>query len=362
MGRPPKKRARLEDDVCPMDMSDSGAWNDLDGNPLDSVNSRADAASSTEAFWLCPPVYRAQISKSSRVPQNTWNGVPQIGVPQQEESTMLEPVIPSDTPWPDYSNAVGIAGKLSESGIDSNCSLPQGTPGCTCLSYLYLTLSNLSTLTSFPITVQTIQSLYTASRTAREVIRCEVCPRQFSTGMQNVMFLGTLLNVLADSWLRVSKADPVDLGKQSVPAGYATSMSRDPENEAMKWKNWLSQTVRHAVIGGPIDPSASIKGRDTPDLLSLIKEMEARQRRWHAEGISKAETWRLQYQESPMSQSDTSSGGQHCAHSDRMDSSPEERNNADERDFLCLRVVASAREVISQFGFQAHEYPDGIIS
>ncbi|KAL1886408.1 hypothetical protein Plec18167_000338 [Paecilomyces lecythidis] len=362
MGRPPKKRSRLEDDGSSMDISDSGGLGDLENNPLDSRTSRADAKSSTEAFHLCAPVFRAQISKGSQAPFDSMNG-DQGTLFEQDGSTMLEPVIPSDSPWPDYSVAASSsslmlprnsdsAGKQFASGMTSDLSLPQGIPRCTCLSYLYLCLSNLSTLPSFPTTNQTLLPLYTAARTARDVIRCPYCPQQYSTGVQNVMLLGTLLNILADSWLRVSEADPVDLGKQSAPAGYVSALSRDPRDETLKWREWLMQTVRHAVIGGPIEPAASIMTKDTPDVLSLIKEMETRQRRWHAEGVSPAET-----------RGYPNPRHRELKAEDQSDCSPLKPNGEiDERNLLCLQVVGSAREVINKFGFQPHDYPDGVVS
>ncbi|KAJ9300352.1 transcriptional regulator family: Fungal Specific TF [Paecilomyces variotii] len=362
MGRPPKKKSRLEDDGNSMDVSDSVGLGDLESNPLDSRTSRADTKSSTEAFHLCAPVFRAVISRGSQAPYNALSG-DQGGLFQQDGSTMLEPVIASDSPWPDYTAAAAAsslmlprnsdsADKQFDSGMTSNFSLPQGIPRCTCLSYLYLCLSNLSTLTSFPTTNQTILSLYTAARTAREVIRCEICPQQYSTGVQNVMLLGTLLNILADSWLRVSEADPVELGKQSAPAGYVSTVSRDPRNEASSWREWLMQTIRHAVIGGPIEPAASIKPKDTPDVLSLIKEMETRQRRWHAEGTSPSEIRGYSNQQS-----------EGWASTEQNGCSPLKPNgDIDERNLLCLQIVGRAREVISKFGFQPHDYPDGVVA
>lgn len=93
------------------------------------------------------------------------------------------------------------------------------------------------------------------------------------------MLTGTLLNVVADTWLRVSKADPVELGRQTAPPAYISSLTQS-SNPAEGWKQWLRLTVRSAVIGTPFD-IGRIRCPDSPDLLSLITEFEERQRRWH---------------------------------------------------------------------------------
>ncbi|KAI9928541.1 hypothetical protein MW887_001755 [Aspergillus wentii] len=182
-----------------------------------------------------------------------------------------------------------------------------------------------------------------AQCTSRDVIRCEACPKNFATGMQNVMFTGTLLNVVADAWLRVSKADAVELGKQAAPPSYVTFMAQKSHNPAESWAKWLRGTVRSAVIGGSTEQAGRVQCSDSPNLLSLIKEMEARQRKWHSGKDSH-----------PLHRSPASdqSDGDSCSPS----------QEADERDLLCLRVVGSAREVIAKFKFEPSEYPDGVIS
>jgi hypothetical protein len=165
--------------------------------------------------------------------------------------------------------------------------------------------------------------------------------------MQNVMFTGTLLNVVADAWLRVSQTDAVELGKQAAPPAYACELRKNSPNPTKSWQNWLRETVRRAVIGGPASEAGRIQCSYAPSLLALIKEMEARQRRNHATPCR----YPKEAQGSPAG----------TEHSDSNDSSPASRE-ADEKDYLCLRVVGSARDVIARFNFEPCEYPGGVVS
>lgn len=153
------------------------------------------------------------------------------------------------------------------------------------------------------------------------------------------MFIGTLLTVVADSWLRVAQTDPVELGMQSAPPQYVSEVLQSPD-PAQVWKSWLHQVVRRAVIGGPVEPGAIIVCSQQPDLLSMIMEIENRQRRWHEPGQHPSRQWNsMSIPEPAQSQ-------------DQEDSS--------EKEFLCLRVVGSARDVIKKFNFDPSEYPEGV--
>jgi hypothetical protein len=153
------------------------------------------------------------------------------------------------------------------------------------------------------------------------------------------MFTGTLLNVIADSWLRVSKADAMELGRLVAPPTY-TAMVNKSENPAVAWKDYLRQLVRHSVIRGPMDPAAKTQcAIGTPSVLDLIEEMEARQRRWH---------------QSPESHP--------LPPHQRLNDPDPESMNRDEQDLLCIRVAKSARNVIAKFEFQPEEYEESVPS
>lgn len=351
MGRPPKKRMREDEDVEFGDIQGNYEWADLGNGQFSPLELGDNSITAPDTFGLCPPVYFAPFRMPHAFPDLlSMNDSHNHSWLTQNAGT-LDPLPSTASPWPDFSSvsaatASPFTGSSGLTDMQSPCSSqsnPVNPPQCSCLSYLYLCLSHLSSLAPFPISHHTLCSLFIGAKTARDVIRCKECPKTWATVMQNVMFTGTLLNVVADAWLRVSKTDPVELGKQAAPPAYVTSLTQTSPNPAECWKKWLRQIVRNAVIGGPLDPTGRVRCSDSPDLLSLITEFESRQRRWHSDEdlIS-----RLQPQSSSSPESH-----------DSPESDPEK--SCDEKDYLCLRVIGSVREVISKFNFEPHEYPPG---
>ncbi|RDW76244.1 Zn(II)2Cys6 transcription factor rglT [Aspergillus mulundensis] len=341
MGRPPKKRLREDnDDTSYLNVPNTETWanpqiahiSDL-GEAIADVSEEPQILSSTHPSPYSFP-YRLSTDEDHR---HTWQLAP-------NESTGSIPATTS--PWPDFSSVSAAAPKpftmppgltppLMPSHSDSS-----PDQECSCLSYLYLCLSHLSSLKPFPISQHTICSLYISARTARSVIRCPSCPTKFDTGLQNVMFTGTLLNVIADSWLRVSRAEACELGNQVAPPAYAAKINRSPDLRAA-WNDYLRQLVRFSVIRGRMDLDAQTTcAQQAPSVLDLVEEMEARQRRWH---------------ESPDS---------HPLPPDQRlnDRSDQDCLSRDEQDLLCIRVAKSARNVIAKFGFQLDEYPESVPS
>ncbi|CAI7645364.1 unnamed protein product [Penicillium palitans] len=359
MGRPPKKRTRTEDEgaSCPA-LSFAEIW----PSPVDSQQSPLGMSPSTVAFsdadHLCPQLFwRPGTQPNSPQPQSadqlsgyedhdhTWSPdrlkQPNLGVPA------------SSSPWPDFS-AISKATAMPMPfpapptfppmhslplSPSTSISSDSTTSGCPCLSYLYLSLSHMTSISSFPVNSHTLCSLYIAARTARDVIRCQVCPKVFATGLQNIMFIGTLLTVVADSWLRVSQADPVELGMQSAPPDFVSEALQSPD-PAQVWKTWLHDVVRRAVIGGSVGPGAMLACSWQPALLTMIMEIEARQRRWHEPGQHPLRGY------NPLSTSDSARS--------------EDQDDPADKEFLCLRVVGNAREVIKRFNFDPSEYPEGV--
>ncbi|KAL4930065.1 Zn(II)2Cys6 transcription factor rglT [Aspergillus undulatus] len=341
MGRPPKKRLREEDeDLSFLNLANSDLWSNPDATHIPPSDLRAAISEVSEKPQLFSSTHPAPYSFPYRLStdedhRHTWQLAPS------------ESSVPATTsPWPDFSSVSAAAPKpfTMPPGLTPPImpSHPDLSPDqdCTCLSYLYLCLSHLSSLKPFPISQHTICSLYISARTAQSVIRCQSCPTKFDTGLQNVMFTGTLLNVIADSWLRVSKADPCELGNQVAPPAYAAAMNRSPDQRAA-WTDYLRQLVRFSVIRGPMDLAAQTTcAQQAPSVLDLVEEMEARQRRWHETPDSHPlpESQRLH----PVSDQD-------CL-------------NRDEQDLLCVRVAKSARNVIAKFEFQSDEHPESVPS
>ncbi|KAE8393939.1 C6 finger domain protein [Aspergillus alliaceus] len=350
MGRPPKKRVREDNDSLSLfGLTSDETWLDTDSSQFTSSNLCPEATAASDALRICAPVYSApfsisQISHRLSTDDNhkhSW---------QLNQGKFTEPVPATTGPWPDFSSVSAAASTpfTMPPGL-SHMHSPPVTPSdsdssetqCTCLSYMYLCLSHLSSLAPFPISQHTLCSLFIAAKTARAVIRCQTCPTKFATAMQNVMFTGTLLNVVADAWLRVSKTDAEELGKQAAPPAYVAVVNKNSLDSTAAWKDWLRQIVRSGVIGGPADPAGSVACSDSPSLLSLVQELEARQRKWHLERHPQA---RL--------------GDPNARSEQSIETGVDPR---DEQGWLCVRVAKSARDVIARFEFEPHEYPDGVI-
>lgn len=311
MGRPPKKRLR-EDDALQLARS----------------NELANFQSGYTTFDHSDFLPESHILPTSEEPQNAWHDVSTLSA--------TPPIVSLDS----------SSGSDIISGLPSG-SMSTGTAQCPCLPYLYLCLNNISTLSSFPVTVHTINTLCETARTARSIIRCEVCPLQFASGMQNVMMLGTLLNVLADAWLRVwLQGDADELGAHAAPSVYMESIaSQESQLIETSWKQWFRRVICHFVIGGPANENMGslLQTHPTPDVLTLIKEMEDRQRRWHAAGISQ-----------------TLGGSMLSRHSNSSHREVPEQcqppHLEEKEDHLCLKIALGARSVLCQFGFEPYEY------
>lgn len=352
MGRPPKKRARADGEGpdAATQLNDS-IWPTPEATPPNTFPSASDSTTEGFAHRLCPQLFWQTTGRS---PSSQPDLLPDLLTGDQEHNhnwrpDRLEnpnvPVFQSSSPWPDFSTVSESSAMpfATPANFPDMLSLPltppsmcsdSTTPQCTCLSYLYLCLSHISSIASFPVNNHTLCSLYIAARTAKDIIRCQNCPQNFATGIQNVMFTGTLLTVVADAWLRVFKSDPVELGMQSAQPEYISQVLQS-EDPAQQWSVWLRQVVRRAVIGGPLDPGAMTPCSNQPSVLDLINEVENRQRRWHAPGNH------------PLP--------------DNPFQSPRvgmvEEQPTEEKEMLCMRVVGSARAVISKFNFEPHEFP-----
>lgn len=158
------------------------------------------------------------------------------------------------------------------------------TPACPCLPNLYLTLSTMSTLSSFPFTQQTISTIESGYRTAKGVIYCPICPQKFDTGSSNLMLGCTLLNVLADQWNRVRRLGVEDLRRAFAPQTQTMFIGT---KEGQEWRMFAHNLVRAYVFGDQPIPSKpgdllpSIEAYPPVTLKTLCDALERRQRQWH---------------------------------------------------------------------------------
>ncbi|KAJ5549798.1 hypothetical protein N7535_002261 [Penicillium sp. DV-2018c] len=357
MGRPPKKRLRIDDEGVDFAVqSKDDIWLNPDGLEQLSAGYTTSSNAIPDSDHLCPVLYWRPGCENS--PHSQSPDIP-LGRDNHNHSSLSDrlkqpnlPVFPTSSPWPDFTTvseatamplpfphpaAFAPMGNFPLSPATS-ISSDSSASSCSCLASLYLNLSQMSALPSFPVGDDTLCSLYIAARTARDVIRCDVCPKTFATCVQNTMFTGTLLTVLADAWMRVSKADAAKVGQMTAPADYVTKVLEGPD-PARAWKIWLHKIVRRAVTGGYIEPESTTACSRQPDLLSMITEVEKRQRRWHEPG------------QHPLFESNSAQGH------GWPQSDP---GLCRENEYLCLQVVGSARNVIANFNFDASDYPEGV--
>ncbi|KAK2805991.1 hypothetical protein FQN50_006006 [Emmonsiellopsis sp. PD_5] len=343
MGRPPKSRTQRQDEASAT-APESYEYMGNVGMEQPPAYSFPDPAGCLEGATMCPPVYGAHMMSNYDVRPGPFvtngpiygdhgsnQGQAQYSPPYQplpsDYSEISLPTLTSPSPPASLSTPPTTSGSSEYS--------QQPMPPCSCLSYLYLTLSSLSTLSSFPPSAQSLSTLYTAAKTARSVIYCEICPQAFHSGMQNLMLLGTLLNVIGDGWLRLSQMNAEELGKDTLSSSFFALLPSDPVEREARWKQWLNYVVRHAVLGGTLTPQVDVVQSlclESPSLVSLIEELEDRQRRFHAS----PRPFMVDYPMPP--------GGSH--------SHMEVDGQGHERDHLCLHIAGTARKVIDRFRFE----------
>lgn len=191
----------------------------------------------------------------------------------------------------------------NDTAIRANSSDDQSPlPTCACLSTLYLTLSNLTTMDpAFPFPTS-LHPLREAMLTASQVMTCPSCPKRFITGLQNVSLLNALLMSLADRFSRIltsisNEATTLEAYNASVPAteqktktfrladlstpghlhtgGIGCAAAFNLSLSPAEWRSMVKKVVR-AEVHGPADGNECC-----PCLLGLIAQMEKRQDRWH---------------------------------------------------------------------------------
>jgi hypothetical protein len=282
--------------------------------------------------------------------------------------------------WPDFSTMTMLpqivqdnhpprstSGQYTHS-VDTTGSIQSlsTAPSCPCLPNIYLTLSSLSTLASFPISVHTIESLQTAHRTAQSVLYCTICPTKFQSGMQNVMMSGTLLTVLADNWHRVRTATAEELRSGFSPPRSNTILEEAPltDIQSLEWRTFGYHLLRANVFGDKVTPYlpcaelstkyhtdsiahggqgiqechrlASINSSSsTPTLIGLIDAMERRQSAWHGKIPDTGEF--------PEHMSQTAFKD----HMRGLTLDQVRELEMDENGHLCLKIVERARSVVS---------------
>ncbi|OAL71594.1 hypothetical protein A7D00_4499 [Trichophyton violaceum] len=334
-----------------------------------------DALGALEASNMCPAIYKTfmqntydirpgpfmsdgpLLGSSGFLPNATAGqptATPAATIPRDIDysaiSSMLAPT-PGMTPSTSTDTNTTSTSTSTNTSTNTTSSGPSGFPQvlapCSCLSHLYLSLSSLATLNSFPLSPNTLITLYNASKIAIGVLRCNVCPTAYSSAVQNLMLLGTLLTCIANSWLEMLLRDGQQLAMETLDRASLDSLPTEEAARTVYFKNWLRELVRYSVIGHATPPKAPLvqsQCEESPNVLGLVEEMEARQRRWHAERLPLVNPSCPQEDENGFSSTKAA-----AAFTD--DTASESKAP----DFLCLRIAGNARQIIERFGFSAEE-------
>ncbi|KAF2267005.1 hypothetical protein CC78DRAFT_614459 [Lojkania enalia] len=162
---------------------------------------------------------------------------------------------------------------------------------CTCLSIMYLTLTDLQTMKSFSFPA-VIPTLRHAMNTASSLIHCQRCPNEPFNAVQNVLTLSSILCAVATRFhkvldevnketgrlqqtgekklYRIGDRDPqlahLHTGSAGCPMGF------NIELEASDWRKIALKALKTEVVGGGSNPAP---------LTALLDQFERRQRKWH---------------------------------------------------------------------------------
>ncbi|KAH7114431.1 hypothetical protein B0J11DRAFT_445313 [Dendryphion nanum] len=162
---------------------------------------------------------------------------------------------------------------------------------CSCLSVMYLTSSDLQTLSSFSFPA-VVPQLRRAVSTALDIVRCEKCPKENFGAIQNVQALSLLLSAIAERYHKVlseinSEAERLERsgGKKPFRVGdnnpslhhlhtgtLDCPMGFDLELEPQDWKKLAKKALKTEVMGG---------GHNATPFALLLDLFEERQNKWH---------------------------------------------------------------------------------
>ncbi len=158
---------------------------------------------------------------------------------------------------------------------------------CACLPNLYSTLASFQSLPepSFPYSLGLLKN---AVRLGHAVVQCNICPKTYNTGVQNVMLLGTLAQMTSNEYAKLLKhigqrsanedkitfrvgehSSPLDsrhTGTPDCPMGINIELSGE------EWQMLARKAIRQGVVGN---------ANSTDSLMALIDAMRERQQGLH---------------------------------------------------------------------------------
>jgi hypothetical protein len=162
---------------------------------------------------------------------------------------------------------------------------------CTCLSLMYLTLSELQSVPTFHFP-QVVVPLRKAMGVLSELIHCPQCPKDNFSAIQNIASIVALCKAIVERFnkvLMVIDAEAVRLEQTGQKKPYRIGdnspelhhlhtgnldcpMGFNIEIEAKDWKRLAKTALKTEVYGAGSNPQP---------LLQLVQEAEQRQKRWH---------------------------------------------------------------------------------
>ncbi|KAH7095792.1 hypothetical protein FB567DRAFT_39947 [Paraphoma chrysanthemicola] len=162
---------------------------------------------------------------------------------------------------------------------------------CTCLSLMYLTLSELQSVSSFAFP-KVVIPLRKAMGVLSDLIHCPQCPKETFSAIQNIQSIVSLCKAIVERFHKVlleidAEADRLHQNGEKKPFRIGDN---SPENHHLhtgtldcpmgfnidigprEWQRLAKTALRTEIHGGGSNPRP---------LLQLIKEAEERQKKWH---------------------------------------------------------------------------------
>ncbi|CAO2650422.1 Nn.00g017140.m01.CDS01 [Neocucurbitaria sp. VM-36] len=175
--------------------------------------------------------------------------------------------------------------------VDGTTSDQSNMGPCTCLSIMYLTLTDLQSVQSFSFP-QVVIPLRKAMSNLSDLIHCPQCPKEMFSAIQNVQSIVALFKAIVERFNKVlrevdAEAERLQQNGQKKPYRIGDNnpalfhlhtgtldcpMGFNIELEARDWKRIVKTALRTEINGGGSNPRP---------LIDLLKEIEVRQERWH---------------------------------------------------------------------------------
>ncbi|KAF1939565.1 hypothetical protein EJ02DRAFT_513784 [Clathrospora elynae] len=179
------------------------------------------------------------------------------------------------------------------------------TDSCTCLSIMYLTLTELQAVPTFSFP-QVIVPMRKAMSALSDLIHCDICPKEHFSAIQNVQSIVALFKAIVERFNKVllgvdAEASQLEATGQKKPYRIGDNnpalfhlhtgtmdcpMGFNIELEAKDWRRIVKTVLKTEVYGGGSNPRP---------LLDLVKKSEARQERWHNNEGFCSEEWKQMY-------------------------------------------------------------------